>query len=190
MTLLSHRFSGRALTVRNPWPFAIRFLDKDIENRSKPAPDWLVGPDAPWIALHTGQHAPTVEELHRMSIVATNAGRERRRRADGWDLWKTIGSNVRLNEPPRCAADHPLGVLTGVFRITAQDASWKGASGGWREDPEWGYHIEYRPFPSPIPCTGPTPKPGKRGSSNLGWWRTPDAVTSRIAGMIADVCGG
>ena len=33
MTLLSPRFSGRALTVRNPWPFAIRFLDKDIENR-------------------------------------------------------------------------------------------------------------------------------------------------------------
>lgn len=183
-------FSGRALTLKNPWSFAIRFLDKDIENRSKPAPDWLVGADAPWVALHTGQHAPTVEELHWMSIVATGAGWDRRRTADGWELRKDIGWNVRLNEPPRCAADHPLGVLTGVFRITAQDAPWRGASGGWREDPEWGYHIDYRPLTSPIECSGPTPKLGKRGSSNLGWWRVPADVSERIARMLPEVCGG
>ena len=190
MTLLSPRFSGRALTVRNPWPFAIRFLDKDIENRGKPAPDWLVGADAPWISLHTGCHVATAEEWWNLGIMATEAGWDRSTR--GYEMTLTKGKashNLRICDDRSLS---PMSEIPGVFRITSQDAPYRGPSlsSGWRVDQAWGYHIEYRPFPSPIPCTGPTPKPGKRGSSNLGWWRTPDAVTSRIAGMLAEVCGG
>jgi len=69
-----HAFSGRALTVRNPWPFAIHSLDKRCENRTKPPPAAFVGPEAPWIAMHTGAHPPTPTEWDRFYNSVELAG--------------------------------------------------------------------------------------------------------------------
>lgn len=184
MTLLSPLFSGRALTLKNPWSFAVRFLGKDIENRTRPAPVEMLNV---WIALHTGKAPALREDIRGMLDIATGAGWRAIERGLGViDLYADGRTAVRAT--PAILA--PQSLIPGVFRIVEQHQPYRVPRRCWRVADQWGYHIEYRPFPSPIPCTGPTPKPGKRGSSNLGWWRTPDAVTSRIAGMLAEVCGG
>ncbi len=65
----------RALTLRNPWPFAITSLPpemaKDIENRRWPAPPAIIGRD---IAIHAGQGADDVvfplTEANRLYLAA------------------------------------------------------------------------------------------------------------------------
>lgn len=177
-------FSGRALTVRNPWPFAIRFLGKDIENRTRPAPAELVGP---WIALHTGRASVLREDLRDMLGMANRAGWRAVERGPGIiDLYADGCTAVRAT--PALLA--PQALIPGVFRIVKQHAPYTGSVGGWRVNDSWGYHIEYRALPEAIECGGPTPKPGKRGSMNLGWWRVPVDVAARITAMLPEVAGG
>jgi hypothetical protein len=172
-------FSGRALTLRNPWGFAAHHLDKfakDIgcENRDRPPPAALVAPEAPWVALHTGAHHATLAEEYLLLHTARAAGWH----IDSLGYWR---KGLRSVHPE----PEMLSLIPGLFRILSVDAPGEGDLTGWRDPSRYGYRLEYRPLPTPIPCTGPTPAPGKTKSTNLGWWRTPDDVSARIEAVLA-----
>lgn len=172
-----HAFSGRALTVRNPWPFAIHSLDKRCENRTKPPPAAFVGPGAPWIAMHTGCHTATREEWSLLDGQAREAG---------WFALPHHGINVyeRSKGKHVWQVGSRISLIPGLFRILSYDAPYLGDLTGWRNPADFGYRIEYRALPTPIRCLGPTPKPGKSRSCNLGWWVVPDDVAAVIRGVL------
>lgn len=178
-------FSGRALTVRNPWPFAIHHLDKGApgigcENRVKPPPAWLVGPDAPFVAMHTGAHRATRAELILLEGQA---------RAAGWEVFFLSGDLTVYRkgerEITRHDSDSMISLIPGVFRILSVDAPGEGDLTGWRFPDQYGYRIDYRPLPVPIPCVGSIPKEGRERGFNLGWWRVPVDVCLTIEAAIA-----
>lgn len=62
--------SLRALTLIRPWPYAVCYLGKRLENRGWPPPDEVVGE---WIALHAGakydrEDAADITQMMRMGV--------------------------------------------------------------------------------------------------------------------------
>ncbi len=171
-------FSGRALTLRSPWPFAVHALDKRCENRVKPPPAWLVGPEAPWVALHTGAHDPTSAEINLLIWQAREAEWAYDTGADGRAF---VFDVYRVPFPAR----QMVSLIAGVFRILSVDAPYEGDLTGWRAPDCYGYRIDYRPLATPIFCAGPTPKPGKERSTNLGWWEVPSEHFATIEAACA-----
>lgn len=117
-----------AISIMQPWPWAIFYAGKDFENRTWRIPARFVGVD---LLLHTGKRPDTM---------------------DTWDWIARVGG-----KRPPLPSQLPFGALIGTIRFAAaipaagpaaQDLSpW--ACGSWC----WPI-VEARPFPRPIPCRG------------------------------------
>lgn len=153
------------LTLHPEWCWAIDLpgpLAKRVENRTWAPPKHLVGPDAPWIALHAGAHiggrsgkVATEEGLEGVGEMAEAAGLQAR-------TWG--GSRLQiLNAGGILLADtytKPIvtRAITGLIRVTHISApgSQTQAHGvyGWKVPDAIGWVFEYRRLPTPVPCKG------------------------------------
>lgn len=119
-----------AISIMQPWPWAIMFAGKDWENRTWRLPDRFMGVDL-W--LHTGQ------------------------RPDDPDAWDFIAAVSGKRPPPR--HELPFGAIVGVIHFDRRcRLAWgTGTDHGlsrWACGPEcWGI-ARARPVPRPIPCRG------------------------------------
>lgn len=114
-----------ALSVRQPWAWAIIFAGKDIENRSAGA-------------IRAGNMRP--------GRIAVHAATGMREAEYAWAVWRMAQDGVTVPAP----ADLPRGAIIGsvdvVEIVTASDSPWFGGASGLRlEGPE--------PC-DPIPCKG------------------------------------
>lgn len=186
------QFTGRALTLWPEWCPAFRgvrlrdgtpsTLDKGPENRPM-APWSTIAPGGPfnptpgaWFAMHAGKYigGRAGNDGALLNVVRTAE-------AAGWVASRRAGDVVALRKNGVQALLHPDYIVTSaivaVIRITCVDPP--GIGGPWRFVDQFGWYVEVRPLPEPIPCKGAQ-----------GLWTVPDAVTSRIAGMLPEVCGG
>jgi hypothetical protein len=150
----------RALSIRQPWAFAIAAGFKPIENRSTTTT--YRGP----LALHAALtlDAPTFP-------FQTSSGRDAGRALDqlGWrdGFW-----DARTGD----ATGHPLLALGAVIAIAdLVDVCTTGATGcacgPWAVPSQRHWRLaNVRPLPRPIPWKGA-----------LGLWRIPDEVVSRAS---------
>ena len=147
----------RALTLHQPWAWAIAHADKAIENRQKVPPLALIGHD---FAVHAGltldevawadfrdglygdaaQLVPDTEHLVRGAVVAV----------------------ARLDDYRRVMRAWPLG------RDIEADRRWfTGAVGNILSD--------RRPLRTPVPCRG-----------MQGWWPLPPDVEAAVRAQLAE----
>jgi hypothetical protein len=153
----------RALTVRLPWSWAITHGQKDVENRTWPAPSWL-----DTFAIHAGalsgwdtdgEFSPTL------------------RRA--WEKWAaTLPAGNVAAVPIRRAALHiDHSAIVAVVRLAdCHDAT--GAKtcscSPWSAPRSWHWQLaDVRPLRSPVPCKG-----------MLGLWNLPGDVESAVMAQI------
>jgi hypothetical protein len=152
-----------ALTIWQPWADAITRGAKRVENRSWPAPPWVIGET---IAIHAG------------------------RRYDHSALPPPGTSWPHPHIPPTAL---PLGAVVAAARVTGCHHSCDCGGRDWqhrrrlpyRSCSPWAasghYHwqlSEVRALPQPLPA---------RGYQKL--WRLPDAITQRVAVVLASPPG-
>lgn len=172
----------RALTVRQPWAWAIIHGGKDVENRSRNIAGSYRGP----VAIHAGV---SVEDLHDVydSRVAEALRRAqtavRRTVGEHLDFGAIIGVAYLLNvhTPDVCWATSMADVID-LYQHDREafdalpDSGAGGVAGKVRLCSPWaqhndGYHLVLaNPRPcEPIPCRGA-----------LGLWTVPEDIAARI----------
>jgi len=150
----------RALTLIQPWSFAVAHLGKPIENRTWAPPDWLLGQR---IAIHAGKKVDedAIRQLRRVGFNCPGptglvAGRiESTAILVGW-CWP--GRGVMLAE--------------GYEDPNATSSPWWGGPCGWLLDDVHALH-------APIPC---------RGAQGL-WKVSPDIearIREQLQGKVQD----
>lgn len=118
-----------ALSVRQPWPYAIFYLGKDIENRNRILPK-MIGKA---IAIHSSMVMP-MDEYDAFCFF----------------IKRKFGSELAAKIPP--ASNLPLGVIVGVVDIVGLVDI--GSTSKWFIGPQ-GYKLANpRPLESPIRCKG------------------------------------
>lgn len=114
-----------ALSVRQPWAWAIIFAGKDVENRSAGS-------------IRVGKMRPGRIALHAASGM--------REAEYAWAVWRMAQDGVSVPPPGELVRGAIIGSVEVVEIITESDSPWfGGASGLSLKDPE---PIE------PIPCKG------------------------------------
>jgi hypothetical protein len=177
------------------WAWAIDVLPepaaKRVENRGQPPWARLVGPGAPWIALHAGKHvggAPGRNAMYGglMGVrdMARLAGWHAGTNGEGlngsalilrrsllgftpYDRW-TSGAVYDGLRPPMEARPIVTSALLGAFRVlrVLAPGETEDTPGirGWKVPDAYGWVFEYRPLSAPIL--------GVNGAQ--GFWRVPD----------------
>ena len=151
----------RAITVRQPWAWAIIHGGKDVENRSRNIAGGYRGP----VAIHAGK----VQAEYGYPALRRILG------LDTEDLWAVAES---------CAAS--LGHIIGVVDLVGVHESRMSGCGTQQGTAElgeliplcsawampWDHHLVLanpRPLATPIPCRG-----------RLGLWTVPDDIAAQI----------
>lgn len=144
----------KALTLWPEWAYAVHNLGKRVENRTWPIPVGV------WFCLHAGKYvggsasrAHHQEGLESLAFMANRAG-------------------VKI---PQHRLDIELSAILGRFRVTHNEAPYKGDLEGWRVPAQVGNVFEYEPLPSPIPCKGAQ-----------GLWTVPDDVVNSGGVAVSD----
>jgi hypothetical protein len=162
----------RALTVRQPWSWAIIHGGKDVENRSRNIAGSYRGPIAITAAL-------TLDRDYDRRLIAQSVGRLARsgERVGRHDVAQRAGHPLtRFNAITERFGN--LGAILGVVDITGVHAGIDDVDDelGWWPCSEWaqqvGYHLVLanpRPLPTPIPVRG-----------RLGLWTLPDDVAAQV----------
>jgi hypothetical protein len=113
-----------ALTLWRPWPFAIQFLGKDIENRTWPAPKHLLKPG---------------------DLFAIHAGRSFDREA-----LRFLLERQKQHPVPRGEAEHKTGIVCVVRYLGTCETS----RSPWFFGPVgWVIRLEFD-LPTPVLCSG------------------------------------
>ena len=147
----------RALTVRQPWAWAIVHGGKDVENRSRNIAGTYRGP----VAIHAGKHRP--------------AG------------WTDLGFMRALRavfhiDAPETTPLHRGHIIGIVDLVDVHPEHWYSqpscpCESDWAETNT--YHLVLanpRPLTAPIPCRG-----------RLGLWDTPDETATALAAALEEV---
>jgi len=117
---MSARIPLHALTLHRPWPWALTFGGKTIENRGWAPPDWQVGR---FLAIHAGK--------------AWNQ--------DGADRIKQLAPQL-----PGSSADHPLGIVAVVRVIGVIEQVEQKRLVAWWSDAPSTAHPNMRWFTGPF----------------------------------------
>jgi len=143
----------RALTIREPWAWAIAYGGKDVENRSWPAPSWCTS-----IAVHAGAGWDTDGEdspLVRRKWSATT-GRGPLSRKSGFMPFSAILAVARISG---CHPD-----------AECRSAPTSRHCSPWALPDQWHWTLaDIQPLPDPVPCTG-----------KLGLWHLPADVEAAV----------
>ena len=150
----------RALSIKQPWASAIAFADKRVENRTWPAPSWIIGQR---IALHaSGQPAWDAPDMAWTAAGLTPYTPGAPRKA--WTASLTLGAVVAVATVTDC---HPLYHVCnprGPVTVCTPWSAWGQCH--WLLD-------DVRTLPDPVPCKGA-----------LGLWRLPDDAEKAVRAQI------
>lgn len=169
-----------ALTLWPEWAWAIDLpflLAKRVENRGWAPPAELVGPAAPWIALHAGKEiggaagaVHTVEGLSAVWSMAERSGLEAQVRfggpLDSWALrvWRgkrSVQAQNNWSRPNRPDVEiRPIrtSAIIGLIRVVrvlrpGEEGDEPGVR-GWKVPDAYGWVFHYRPLKSPVSAAG------------------------------------
>lgn len=120
-----------ALSCRQPWPWAIFYAGKLIENRGRALP---------------------AELLNKRCLIHASKTMTREEYETGAAAILEISG---LSVPP--AEELPLGALVGAVTFTGNVEPDPGSvrMHGWHVTDQWGWLMAARvPFPRPVPCLG------------------------------------
>lgn len=148
----------KALTVRQPWAWAIIHGGKDVENRTRNIAGSYRGP----VAIHAGKHRPA---------GWTDLGFMRALRA---------AFHIYAPETTPLHRGSIIGIVdlvdvhrSGISSVSHYCDPWDGCSPWAQRD---GYHLVLanpRPLATPIPCKG-----------RLGLWTLPDETAAALAAAL------
>ena len=161
----------RALTLRQPWGWAIAHGGKDVENRSWQPPCTL-----DLLAIHagaysrwdrSGEESPLVQQAWRQWITtlpADNVALPRLRRNS---LHLDFGAVVAVAEVRTCHFDG------NCWRFPKFDEG-SGRCSPWAAGGQWHWQLSaIRPLAKPVPCRGA-----------LGLWKLPDDVAALVRAQL------
>lgn len=152
-------------------------LDKLVENR--PSAPWstiaptMHGP-GPWVAMHAGAEiggkpargvpawAHRDAALALVARVARDAGWSICWTPDQWWVLRKGLASVDLREEHLVTS-----AIVALFRVTRADPP--GVGGLWRMADRWGWHVDFRALPEPIPCAGAQ-----------GLWTVPELIAVQL----------
>ena len=147
----------RALTVRQPWAWAIATQGKTVENRTwKTAYRGL-------IAVHAGTSGED------MDTVLPVGSADRRFRA--------IYAKVKLSRAMAPEAVHLLGGrVVAVAELAGCHDDCPGTCSPWAVRGQYHWNLwDIHPLPDPVPCKG-----------MLGLWRLPDDVEKAVRAQLGE----
>ena len=149
----------RALSIRQPWAWAIATQEKDVENRS-----WQTHYRG-LIAVHASRR------LDEDAVIPAPAAAE---------ALQVLRAEVTLAHRLTPSAEHMrLGRIVAVAEITGChedgecEREW-GFCSPWAQRFQWHWQLSgVRPLAEPVPCKGA-----------LGLWRVPDDIESAIRAQL------
>lgn len=149
----------RALTIHQPWAWAIATELKPIENRSWPA--WHRGP----IAIHAGL---TIQ--HDAPLPTQRAADAYRQLGGDTALW-----DIREPAPPNANPLLTRGAIIAIARLTGVCEAGHGCGcGPWAVPGQTHWQLTHvRPLARPVPC---------RGAQGL--WTVPDAIAQTVRAQL------
>lgn len=161
----------RALTVKQPWAFAIANGGKDVENRSWQPPCTL-----DLLAIHAGARsgwdldgeANPLVQVAWSRFIGPVSSLNRRMGTQNVTLNRNnhgipFGAIVAVAEVPTCHFDGNCW----LFPKFDEDS---GRCSPWAARGQWHWQLaNVRPLPDPVPCRG-----------MLGLWRPPDDVEKAV----------
>lgn len=137
----------KAITLRHPWPFAICYMGKRIENRTWKPPKSLIGKT---IAIHGGKVLTSFRETNEL-IRVTRELVERFGLPSGF-------VELKSDDVLKCHGIVATATLSGF--VSESDDPWFDGTGyGWQL-------ADVRVFERPIACKGAQ-----------GFWEVPDDIT-------------
>lgn len=172
-----------ALTLWPEWAWAVDLpfaLAKRVENRGWAPPAELVGPAAPWIALHAGKHIggrsgsdALLDGLEGVLTMGRRAGllmdlAHGIHPPDSWGLRARCvpgGPFVQCNGPrwgfpvkPERARPIRTSAIIGLIRVVrvlrpGEEGDEPGVR-GWKVPDAYGWVFHYRPLKSPVSAAG------------------------------------
>jgi hypothetical protein len=161
----------RALTVKQPWAWAITHGTKDVENRSWQPPCWI-----DHLAIHAGARSGWDRD-GEFSPVLRNAW-------NGWVRKRTDAAEL-IGGPTRNSHLVPFGAVIAVSTLAGCHLSpdFGGTCGATRPlCSPWAARDQYhwlltdiRPLAEPVPCRG-----------MLGFWRLPDDVEKLVRAQLEE----
>lgn len=153
----------RALTVRQPWAWAIATQGKNIENRT-----WKT-PYRGLVAIHAGKSGEDMDAV----LPVDQADRR----------FRAIYAKVKLSRAMTPEAVHLLcGRVVAVAELRGcHEEEYGGVRcGPWAIPGQWHWNLfDARPLSEPVPCKGA-----------LGLWRLPDDVEKAVRAQLGEGCDG
>jgi hypothetical protein len=150
-----------ALTIRQPWAWAIAAAGKDVENRS-----WHTGYRGP-LAVHAGlaNDGAVVLRPRWRGLYEASWGHGDPAAAHGAVIAVAQLAGCHLHDPGGSGCGHD-----GRWEVRADDRC-----SDWAFPREWHWQLrDVRPLAEPVSCTG-----------RLGLWRLPPAAAAAVAAQLA-----
>ena len=146
----------RALTVKNPWAWAIARGGKDVENRTWQPPCWLdqlaihagalsgwdkAGEESPYVNLAWQRYMGPPSTLNRwMGTRNVELGRD--------NPLIVSSAVVAVAEVDTCHHDGNCHLFPAFHEGTGRCSAWAARG-------QWHWHLaNVRPLPEPVPCKG------------------------------------
>lgn len=155
----------KALTLRHPWPFAICFMGKRIENRSWKPPTAMIGQR---FAIHGGKQPAGADNIADIRFTFEDLERQHGR----CDYRVNDGLTVRDIILPGIVATAVLDRVVSLTAFRTRDADPALRDPWFDADVEGNVGWVLRDLivlPSPIPCKGAQ-----------GLWELPFAIESEV----------
>ena len=115
-----------AITLWQPWAWAVAHAGKDVENRGWQPPLRAIGHP---LAIHAGQNCDLLAVLHL--------------------------HEMGLREAPATASGYPRGAVVAVAILGGAIGPYSGPSGYWHERGSWGWKlVKIRTLTIPVHCRG------------------------------------
>lgn len=174
----------RAITVRQPWAWAIIHGGKDVENRSRN----IAGSYRGLVAIHAGL---AIDEDYDRHDIGAAVGRLARANPGGSGLAQVAQYARDEQTPGNSIAERfgNRGAIIGVVELTDVHDDCTEMVEGFGHTPTcspWAMSDHHHlilsapiALPRPIPCKG-----------RLGLWTLPDEISAKVAGQIGETLGG
>lgn len=161
----------RALTVRQPWAWAIAHGGKDVENRSWPTSYRGL------LAIHAGARWDEDGAWDRRVIDAASKDQHP---GGYFDPPLKVEFDTGTGRTLRLLSDNRRFVLGAVIAVAELVDVTRGDSSPWAVPGEFHWRLaNVRPLDEPVPCKG-----------RLGLWTLPPDVNATVlARNGADICG-